>query len=110
MAEECVQVFTTTETKRDAERIARALTERRLAACVQIFGPLSSTYWWKGKLENTEEWGCFIKSTQMLYRELENRLRQVHPYENPEIIVMPIVGGSQTYLDWIRSQTMRLGE
>jgi periplasmic divalent cation tolerance protein len=107
MAEEYIQVFTTTETKGDAEKIAKALVERRLAACAQIFGPLSSTYWWKGKLENAEEWGCFIKSTHVLYHELENELRQMHPYENPEIIVMPIVGGSKTYLEWIRGETKR---
>jgi periplasmic divalent cation tolerance protein len=107
MAEECIQVFTTTETRGAAEKIAKTLIERRLAACAQIFGPLSSIYWWKGKLENAEEWGCLFKSTHVLYHELEDELRQMHPYENPEIIVMPIVGGSKTYLDWIRGETMR---
>jgi periplasmic divalent cation tolerance protein len=57
MAEECIQVFTTTETRGAAEKIAKALIEKRLAARAQIFGPLSSMYWWKGKLENSEEWG-----------------------------------------------------
>ena len=107
MEGDCIQVFTTTQTKGDAKKIAKALIERRLAACTQIVGPLSSTYWWKGKLENAEEWGCLIKSTHVLYHELEDELRQMHPYENPEIIVVPIVDGSKTYLDWIRAETRR---
>lgn len=105
MPEEYIQVFTTAGTREDAEKIAAALAGKRLAACVQVFGPISSTYWWKGKLEKAEEWGCFIKSTADLYTRIEKALKEVHPYENPEIIVTPIVAGSKEYLDWVKKET-----
>ncbi len=96
-----IQVHTTVEHRQDAAAIARTLVERRLAACAQILGPIASTYWWKGKIETTEEWACIAKSRLDAYPELEAAIREVHPYETPEIIATPIVAGSRDYLDWI---------
>lgn len=101
---EYIQVFTTVENKRDAEKIARVLVEKRLAACVQIVGPVASTYRWKGKIETAEEWLCIIKSRQTLYADLEKAIKEVHPYETPEIIALPVVAGSKDYLEWLSSE------
>jgi periplasmic divalent cation tolerance protein len=102
-----VQVFTTTEKKEDAEKIARILLEARLAACIQVVGPISSLYWWKGKIEKAEEWLCIIKTREDLYGELEKTIRKNHPYEVPEIIAIPIISGNRGYLDWIGMELAR---
>lgn len=102
---EYLQVLTTVANRGDADRIARALTERRLAACVQVVGPISSTYWWKGSLETVEEYICIIKTRAALYSELENAIKALHPYETPEIIATEIVAGSKAYLEWLDGET-----
>jgi len=99
-----IQVFTTTATKPDAQTIARTVVERRLAACAQVIGPITSTYWWQGKIESAEEWLCVIKSRQDLYERLEQAIREVHPYEVPEILAVPVVEGSRDYLAWLDHQ------
>jgi periplasmic divalent cation tolerance protein len=96
-----IQVVTTTERKEDAERIARALVEGRLAACVQVLGPVTSTYRWKGAIETSQEWQCVAKSRQSLFGEIEETIRRVHPYEVPEILAVPIAAGSARYLAWL---------
>ncbi|MEM2135476.1 MAG: divalent-cation tolerance protein CutA [Candidatus Freyarchaeota archaeon] len=104
MVGEYIQVVTTTGKKEDAKKIAQKLVEKRLAGCVQIVGPIESTYWWKGKVETSEEWLCFIKSEKSLFAELEKEIKEVHPYETPEIIAFPIVDGSKKYLEWLKSE------
>jgi len=99
-----IQVMTTTDKKEDAERIATYLVEKRLAACVQIAGPITSFYRWKGNMERTQEWQCWIKSKEVLYKEIEKAIKSVHPYEVPEIIAMPIIAGSRDYLEWLESE------
>lgn len=99
-----IQVFTTTESKVDAEIIAKDLVMMRLAGCVQIIGPIVSTFWWEGNVEKTEEWICFIKSKKDLYDELETAIKRLHPYKNPEIIAIPIVAGNQEYLKWLGNE------
>lgn len=96
-----IQVFTTVPRREDAERLAKQLVEKRLAGCVQILGPLASTYWWKGRVETSEEWLCLLKSSKALFRKLETAVKQVHPYETPEIIALPIAAGNQDYLAWL---------
>ena len=96
-----IQVVTTTETKANAQAIARALVEKRLAACVQIIGPITSTYRWQGKIEMAEEWMCLIKSRRDLYEALEEAIREVHPYDVPEILAVPVVAGGRDYLEWL---------
>ena len=98
---DCCQVTTTVATQADAERIAAALVEERLAACVQVAGPIISTYRWQGAVERVTEWHCHCKTTRARYPALEARLRELHPYETPEIIALPIGAGSPAYLAWI---------
>ena len=100
-----IQVFTTVEKREDARRIAEIVVGRRLAACVQVVGPIGSTYWWKGKVEDAEEWLCLMKTRKELYGKLEAAVKSVHPYEEPEIIALPIVEGSEGYLRWIEENT-----
>jgi periplasmic divalent cation tolerance protein len=99
-----IQVITTTETKADAQAIARAVVEKRLAGCVQIIGPITSTYWWQGEIETAEEWLCVIKSRQDLYQRLEEAIREVHPYDVPEILAVPVIAGSKSYLEWLDNE------
>jgi periplasmic divalent cation tolerance protein len=98
---EYIQVFTTTEKKEDAEKIAQTLVKERLAGCVQIIGTISSVYRWKNKIEKAEEWLCLIKSEKRLYAELEKTIKGMHQYETPEITSLPIVAGSKEYLQWL---------
>ena len=102
--EKYIQVITTTAKKEDAEKIAASLVEKRLAACVQILGPIHSTYRWEGKVEQTEEWQCLIKSRQDLFFDLEQVIKAIHPYEIPEIIATTITAGSADYLQWLRDE------
>lgn len=96
-----IQVFTTTGKKEDAQAISRAVVEKRLAACAQVIGPMTSTYWWEGKVEEEEEWLCILKTRKVLYGDLEEAIRKIHPYDVPEIVAVPIVAGSQPYLEWL---------
>jgi periplasmic divalent cation tolerance protein len=100
-----IQVTTTTETKEQAENIAKHLVESKLAACVQIVGPITSIYRWKGKVENTQEWLCLIKTKDELFNKVETAIKSLHHYETPEIIAVPIVKGSKEYLQWISEET-----
>ena len=101
---EHIQVLTTTEKKEDARKIARDLVENRLVACAQVLGPIFSTYRWKGKIEEEEEWLCILKSREDCYEKLEERIRSIHPYEEPEILALSIIKGSRGYLAWMDRQ------
>ena len=101
---EYVQIFTTTGKREDAEKVARTLVQKRLAGCVQIVGPIQSTYWWKNRIESAEEWLCLIKGEKSLYKEVEKTIREIHPYETPEITAVPIVAGSKEYLEWLHHE------
>ena len=104
-----IQVITTTETKADAQAIASAVVEQRLAGCVQVIGPIASTYWWERKIETAEEWLCVIKSREDLYEQLEKAIQEVHPYEVPEILATPVTRGSKSYLAWLDSELRKQG-
>jgi len=99
-----IQVCTTTEKEEDAEKIAKIVIEKRLGACVQIIGPIKSFYWWQEKIETAEEWLLFIKTKKELYEELEKVIKEIHPYEIPEIISVPILLGSKDYLEWLNKE------
>ena len=96
-----IQVTTTTETKEQAQKIAQYLVETRLAACVQIAGPITSVYRWKGKVETASEWLCLIKTREELFDKVETAIKKMHSYETPEIVAVPIVKGSKEYLVWL---------
>jgi periplasmic divalent cation tolerance protein len=99
-----LQVLTTTATRADAERIARALVERRLAGCVQVLGPIHSTYWWEGAVETAEEYLCLAKSSRESYPALEAAIQELHPYDVPEILAIPVAAGSPAYLSWLQGE------
>jgi periplasmic divalent cation tolerance protein len=98
---EFLQVQTTTGSAEEAERIAAALVERRFAACVQTLGPIASRYRWRGEVETAEEWLCLAKTDAERYEQAEATIRELHSYEEPEIVATPIVAGSRGYLDWL---------
>ena len=101
---EYIQVYTTTENKDDAGMIAETVVKIRLAACAQVVGPITSTYWWEGAIEEAEEWFCIMKSRKDLYDKLEEAILDVHSYDVPEIVAVPIVSGSQSYLRWLNKE------
>jgi len=86
-------------------RIATALLDRHLCACVQTVGPVTSTYRWRGRVETAREWLLLIKTRTALFAKLEVLVRDLHPYEVPEIIALPIEHGSVAYLEWLRAET-----
>jgi periplasmic divalent cation tolerance protein len=96
-----LQVQTTVDSEAAAEQLAAALVERRLAACVQIVGPVSSRYRWQGEVERSTEWICVAKTEAARYAELEAAIRELHSYDEPEVVATAIVAGSAGYLEWI---------
>ena len=100
-----MQVVTTVDSEEAAEQLARGITGARLAACVQIVGPIKSVYWWQGELEEAREWQLIIKTTTARIAELEDYIKANHSYETPEITATVISGGSWEYLDWITAET-----
>jgi periplasmic divalent cation tolerance protein len=98
-----IQVVTTTPSRELAQEIADSLVEERLAACVQVEGPILSTYRWQGKTEADQEWRVIVKTTEDRFDQVQAAIRQMHPYEVPEILAVAIVGGSRDYLDWLEA-------
>jgi periplasmic divalent cation tolerance protein len=101
---EFLQITTTTGKRQDAEQIAAELVSRRLAGCVQISGPIVSTYRWQGKTETSEEWMCTIKTGREQLAAIQKLMDEIHPYDVPELIATPIVDGSEKYLAWLKEQ------
>ncbi|MFT0849810.1 divalent-cation tolerance protein CutA [Achromobacter sp. F4_2707] len=87
-----------------AKRIAHMLVEEYLAACVNLGAPYLSMYMWEGELEGAEEVPLTIKTTRGQLPALAERLKQLHPYEVPEFLVLPVLGGLQSYMEWVRAQ------
>lgn len=96
-----IQVMTATETKEEAQIIARHLVEEKLAACVQITCAIESTYRWQGKIETAREYLCLIKTCADLFPAVEAAVKKMHSYETPEIIAVPIVNASESYIRWL---------
>jgi periplasmic divalent cation tolerance protein len=101
---DCCQVTTTWPDQATADQAATVLVGERLAACAQVLGPLKSTYRWQGSTAMAEEWYCHLKTTTDRLATLQKRVRELHPYEVPEIIALPILSGDEPYLDWIRAE------
>ena len=87
-----------------AEQLARTLVDERLAACVNVHAPMVSIYRWKGAVERDSERQLVIKTTRALVPLLEKRLRELHPYEVPELVVVATSGGSDKYLEWVAQE------
>jgi periplasmic divalent cation tolerance protein len=99
----CCQVTTTFPDQDGARQAATVLVEERWAACGQVVGPVESTYRWEGTVEHATEWYCHLKTTLSRVPGLGTRLRELHPYQTPEIIVLPVVDGDPDYLRWIEA-------
>ncbi len=98
-------VITNLPNRAAAEKLADALVEKRLAACVNILSPCRSVYRWQGAVQREEEHPVLIKTTREAYAALEAQIRAQHPYELPEIIAVPIERGLPAYLDWVNAET-----
>ena len=100
-----VIVLTTLPVEHDAPAFARTLVEEGLVACVNLLPPMQSVYRWQGRVENADERQVVMKTTSARVPDLERRLRQLHPYDVPEFLVLPVDGGSDAYLAWVRDST-----
>jgi len=90
-----LQLITTVNDKEQALEIARRLVKQGLTACAQVIGPITSAYRWRGIIEVSTEWLCFIKSKEEIYEEVERIIKEIHPCEVPEIIALPIKKGTR---------------
>jgi periplasmic divalent cation tolerance protein len=102
---EFIKVQTTIDSKEAAQAMAMAIVSKRLAACVQVSGPITSTYWWQGKIEQAEEWVCTAKTQRALYSDLEQAIRDAHTYDVPEILAVDVIAGHTAYLDCVSLET-----
>ncbi|HEY7489266.1 MAG TPA: divalent-cation tolerance protein CutA [Streptosporangiaceae bacterium] len=100
-----VQVTTATDSRQEAAELAKAAVRERLAAGAQLVGPIASTYWWEGEIEQAEEWMVVFKTTVERFDELAELIIEQHSYDTPEVIALPIVAGSRDYLSWVTEQT-----
>lgn len=98
---EYIIVFVTTANKAEAEKISQALLKERLIACANIINPVTSFFFWSGKIDRTEECLVVMKSRRDLFLELAERLKGLHSYEVPEVLALPIIEGSAAYLGWL---------
>lgn len=98
-------VVTNLPDRATAERIADTLVTEGMAACINILAPCTSVYRWEGKLNHTEEVPLLIKTTRAAYPRLQNRLQELHPYELPELIAVPVTNGLPAYLAWVGQET-----
>jgi periplasmic divalent cation tolerance protein len=105
METECVIVLTTIASNVDGHELASILVTERLAACVNMMPEMESVYRWKGAVESERERQLIIKTTVGRLEGLKERLHEIHPYTVPEFIVIPVAGGSDRYLSWLRQST-----
>lgn len=104
--EEFIVVYVTVGSAEEGERLAQALVGERLAACVNRLGPVRSVYRWQGQVEQSEEQLLIIKTKRELFGALRKRVQELHSYSVPEIIALPILEGSESYLQWLGEQVM----
>jgi periplasmic divalent cation tolerance protein len=105
--QQAILVLTNVADAATAQAMARALVERRLVACVNVLPGVRSVYRWQGAIEEAAEITLLMKTVRQRYAELEAAIKTLHPYEVPEIIVMPIEQGLPSYLDWIVQETKK---
>lgn len=103
LGKDYVIVLVTTSNEQEAEKIIRRLLDEKLIACANIISPVSSHFHWSGKIEKTEECLVLMKSREDLFEKLAETVKSLHSYEVPEILALPIINGSKTYIDWLES-------
>jgi periplasmic divalent cation tolerance protein len=104
-----IVVLVTAASLRESTKIARQLVEAKLAACVNITQPIRSIYRWQGKMADEREFLLIIKSTRELFPEIKAAVSKIHSYQTPEIISLPIIDGSENYLQWLSDSVKRPG-
>jgi periplasmic divalent cation tolerance protein len=104
---EFIVIFVTCGSEEEALKIAHSLVEERLAACVNLVSPVRSIYRWEGKIWDEKEWILFIKTQKERFEKLERKVKSLHSYSVPEIIGLPIVEGSSSYLQWLLEETTK---
>ena len=102
---EAIVVLITCGSEEEAAKIANSLVEERLAACVNIISPVRSIYRWEGKIWDEKEWLLMIKTQKKRFEDLEKKVKSLHSYSVPEIVALPIVEGSASYLKWLEEMT-----
>jgi periplasmic divalent cation tolerance protein len=98
-----IVVLTTCAAEADAERMARALVEGRLAACVNVVPGVRSFYRWKGEVDSGVEFLLIVKTSRDLFPALRAEMEKLHPYELPELLALPVVAGAENYLNWFQA-------
>lgn len=98
-----IMVFMTTATKQEAQKIVRSLLDKHFIACANIIGPVDSEFWWQGKIDKAKEFLVLMKSDEKLFEKLSKTIKDIHSYEIPEILALPIVRGWAPYLEWLNS-------
>ncbi len=104
-----VVIFVTAGSHDEGKRIARHLVEGQLAACVSISQPIESVYRWQGQISEKGEFLLIVKSTRELFPEIRNEITKIHSYQTPEIICLPIIDGSSSYLQWLSESVKAAG-
>ena len=99
-----IVLLITTDTAEEAQRISRVLLEQKRVACVNIVPRVSSLFWWQDKLDSAEESLLIVKTKALLLNEIVTIVKEIHSYDIPELIALPIIGGNQDYLDWIEKE------
>ena len=105
MENRVIIVYITAGTLEEAKRISRELVEKKLAACVNIVGGVTSIYRWRGRIEESGEYLLIVKTVKEKYSELEDSVRHLHSYEVPEIIAVPVEAGYERYIKWVVEET-----
>ncbi len=105
-----IVIETTLGTRQDADKLAAALVDQKLAACVQITGPITSTYRWQGQIETSEEWRLSIKTERRYFEAAERAILALHPYEQPEILAFPVIAANAGYEAWVKDMIKDAGE
>lgn len=96
-----IVVLVTASSREEAEKIAKEVLQKKLAACVNIIEGVNSHFWWQGKIDNSAETLMIIKTNKHKFKKLSSTVKSLHSYDTPEIIALPIIAGDKKYLDWI---------
>ena len=103
MSTDFIIVLVTTKDKVEAEKISQTLLSEKLIACANIISPVASCFWWQGKVDRTDECLIIMKTRKSLFGEVQLRVKELHSYDAPEVLALPIVDGSEAYLSWMGS-------
>ncbi len=105
MKSKLLVIFTTCGSKEDADKLARLLVEKRLAACAQVSGPITSFYWWEDKLQEDTEWQVKFKVLASNFEKAECLIKANHPYDLPQIIALPVERALSEFINWVAKET-----